>query len=303
MAEPRCVLVATDLSAGSDQAVLQAAEAARATGARLAACHVVEPPSQATHLPDHRYEAVTASLRPSREWAEAETRSQISTLTGLPASDFETYVRVGEVAESIVDVAEDLMADLIAVGGRCHGATEGWLLGNVADRVVRYAHCRVLVARPRGPGSLVVAATDFSDPAMPAVECAIVEAGRSGDRLLLLHCIELAGLSATALPLPYVGPPTVLPPLDLEEIRAEADQRLSDCMARHRVSGEWATLQGDASETIVAEAVRRGARLLVIGTRGRTGLRRLVLGSTAETIVRTAPMPVLVVRLDCEDLV
>ena len=51
-----------------------------------------------------------------------------------------------------------------------------------------------------------------------------------------------------------------------------------------------------AGEAIVAEARDWKADLIVIGTHGRRGLRRLVLGSDAETVVRTSPVPVLLVR-------
>jgi nucleotide-binding universal stress UspA family protein len=51
-----------------------------------------------------------------------------------------------------------------------------------------------------------------------------------------------------------------------------------------------------AGDAIVAEARAWKADLIVIGTHGRRGLRRLVLGSDAETVVRTAPVPVLLVR-------
>ena len=50
------------------------------------------------------------------------------------------------------------------------------------------------------------------------------------------------------------------------------------------------------ADLIVAEAKKRKAQLIVIGTHGRRGVRRLVLGSDAEQVVRTAPVPVLLVR-------
>jgi nucleotide-binding universal stress UspA family protein len=52
---------------------------------------------------------------------------------------------------------------------------------------------------------------------------------------------------------------------------------------------------GRAGEAIAAEAAN-GYDLLVIGTHGRRGLQRLLLGSDAELVLRTAPIPVLLVR-------
>jgi nucleotide-binding universal stress UspA family protein len=56
------------------------------------------------------------------------------------------------------------------------------------------------------------------------------------------------------------------------------------------------TLVGPAADLIVRQAKRWRAELIVIGTHGRRGVRRLVLGSDAEQIVRTSPVPVLLVR-------
>jgi nucleotide-binding universal stress UspA family protein len=56
--------------------------------------------------------------------------------------------------------------------------------------------------------------------------------------------------------------------------------------------------EGDAADVICKEAADRGADVIVVGTHGRTGLKRLFLGSVSEHVVRRAPCPVLVVRLD-----
>ena len=53
---------------------------------------------------------------------------------------------------------------------------------------------------------------------------------------------------------------------------------------------------GRAAETIVEQAKKWKADLIVIGTHGRRGLSRFVMGSDAEQVVRTAPVPVLTVR-------
>lgn len=57
-------------------------------------------------------------------------------------------------------------------------------------------------------------------------------------------------------------------------------------------------VQGEPSETIVGYAEARGVDLVVVPTRGRSGLRRVLLGSTAERVVRRATVPVLTIRPD-----
>ena len=56
------------------------------------------------------------------------------------------------------------------------------------------------------------------------------------------------------------------------------------------------SIGGPAAEFIVSKAVEMKAQLIVMGTHGRRGLRRLALGSDAEQVIRTSPVPVLLVR-------
>ena len=56
--------------------------------------------------------------------------------------------------EAIVHLAEEIDADLIVIGSRGFGGLRRALLGNVADSVVRHAHCPVLVVRPTQGTSL-----------------------------------------------------------------------------------------------------------------------------------------------------
>lgn len=57
------------------------------------------------------------------------------------------------------------------------------------------------------------------------------------------------------------------------------------------------------AEAVAQEAVNWGASLVVVGTHGRRGIGRLLMGSGAEQVIRLAPCPVLVVRLqDAENV-
>jgi nucleotide-binding universal stress UspA family protein len=57
------------------------------------------------------------------------------------------HLRIGEAAEEVVDLAEELEVDLIVVGTRGRSVIRRALMGSVSDSVVRYARCPVVVAR------------------------------------------------------------------------------------------------------------------------------------------------------------
>ena len=73
---------------------------------------------------------------------------------------------------------------------------------------------------------------------------------------------------------------------------------------RHGLNSESVMLEhfgNQAAGLIVKDAKKWKADLIVLGTHGRRGIRRLVMGSDAEEIVRTSPVPVLLVRSKSSD--
>lgn len=90
---------------------------------------------------------------------------------------------------------------------------------------------------------------------------------------------------------------------DWLNVLREAGQRvLDDAKAVAETAGVDAetvlcdSFAGSVHEQVTAEASRWPAELIVLGTHGRRGVGRLVLGSSAEHILRFAPVPVLLVR-------
>ncbi len=89
-------------------------------------------------------------------------------------------------------------------------------------------------------------------------------------------------------------------PVDFErEFRQAADLQMTACADRVRKAGlavEVTTTADLPSDAIVRCAEKTGADLIVMGTRGLTGLKHVVLGSVAERTLRLAPCPVLTVK-------
>jgi nucleotide-binding universal stress UspA family protein len=88
----------------------------------------------------------------------------------------------------------------------------------------------------------------------------------------------------------------------LQKLRNHGEKLLADAKALAGRSGVKAepvlreVTQGRIAQTVVDEATVSGCDLVVMGTHGRRGLSRMALGSDADLVVRTSPVPVLLVR-------
>lgn len=124
---------------------------------------------------------------------------------------------------------------------------------------------------------------------------AIKLAKLTGARLLLMHAVDIAAVSIT--PDASAALPQLFDALResgtalLAKARTSADA--ADVPAETRLVD---TLAGRVSDLIVDTAKAWHADLIVIGTHGRRGMTRLLIGSDAEQVVRTATVPVLLVR-------
>ena len=145
----------------------------------------------------------------------------------------------------------------------------------------------------------ILVAIDGSDTSNLALEQAVQLAEDQRARLRIVHVVDLFRYSASIAD-GYAFDPTPL----WEALRAEGRHALLTAEAKARSAGvdvETAMLEGNdpaqrVASMVVKDAHQWDADLIVLGTHGRRGLDRIFLGSVAETLVRMAPTPVLLVR-------
>jgi nucleotide-binding universal stress UspA family protein len=290
------VFAATDLSPAAGEAIRQADEWARAVGAELVVCHVMPNPVPVNTLFPQLHAQVATELPALRERAIERLTSQLTDLTGRTADGYAVMVDDGHPAAVIVEKAERYHADLIVVASHGHSGMREALLGGVASQVVRHAHCPVLIARPHPKTGVVLCATDFSDPAQPAVQAAAAEARRRNARLTLLHVLDISMATSGLMTMGFGGVVYTLPRAQREDIEGTVKARLAAVLAATGVAGDTLVHEGSPAVAIGQAADELDAELVVIGNVGLSGWRRLTLGQVAETVARTAPCPVLVVR-------
>ena len=291
---PSRVLVATDLDDPRAEALVQAHDRARAIGASLGICHVL--PSAGIHmLFPQRYAREAAEELSLDERARAAVTQWVTATTERSPDEFEVFIEHGTPYAEIVRRAESWHATLAFVGGR--GDTEAaHVLSGSAEKVARYAHCPVLVARHPAKRGLVLCATDLSAPSLPAVAAAVAEARLRSAKLVVLHIVDQGVPLATVTSTEGLTP-LVLCPEMLHDLRASAHTEIAAVLGRLEAQAEAVVVEGHAASTILKYVEDSRPELVVVGAHGRTALGRILLGSVAEHVVRAAKTSVLVVRL------
>ncbi|MFO7562392.1 MAG: universal stress protein [Enhygromyxa sp.] len=142
------------------------------------------------------------------------------------------------------------------------------------------------------PKKPVLVPFDFSAPATDALATArgLVDAI---DLLWVLHVIPPVNTTSPGFLMGQVDPATLRERADTALAKALSEAELGE--ARRRV------VIGDPASEIIDAAREIDAGLIVIPSRGKTGLRRWMIGSVAEKVVRQAPCPVLVLPIPDED--
>lgn len=138
----------------------------------------------------------------------------------------------------------------------------------------------------------ILCPTDFSETSEKAVEYALFLATAHQAQLILLHVVDhLQGFDHYEI--------LALTPMEIaKKIEKRATESLDDLVNRIKgsVAVDKAVQHGKTSVEICEAAKAAQADLIVIGSHGRTGLSHVLIGSVAETVVRHADCPVLVVR-------
>jgi len=281
------IVFATDFSQTARAAMPFAAEIAQRFGAKLYAVHAKTPENYA--LPTTEiWPAVNAQL-------EQDTKDLKETLHNrFPIVESEVLTAEGGVWAVVEAVAQQKQADLIVVGTNGRRGIGKFILGSVAEEILRRAKCPVLTVGPHAPAEppreakfkKIVYATDFGEGSQAAAAYAVALAEEHQAHLTLLHVIQ---------------EPKTEQLVPAGELEAAALDRL-----RALVAGEaelWCepkavVRHGVPAEKILEVAKREEADLIVLGVRKFNGVVRAthLARAVAHQVVAEATCPVLTVR-------
>lgn len=281
------IVFATDFSHAAATALPFATEIAQRFGAKLFAVHAKTP---------ENYALPTSELWPAAN-AEVErlaSELQVTLHEQFPSVESQVLLAEGGVWGVIEAVAQQKEADLIVLGTNGRRGIGKFILGSVAEEILRRAECPVLTVGPHSPSEAphdakfrkIVYATDFGDgsPATAAYAVALAEEHQA--HLTLLHVVAYPKAGELVRP---------------HELEAAALDRLRAFVSRD--AELWCepraiVREGVPAEKILEVAEKEQADLIVLGVRNTKGIMLAThfRVTVAHHVISHATCPVLTVR-------
>lgn len=284
------VIVGVDGSSHAVDAARWAAQEARSQHRALHVVHasvwsMVSHPVPSAVPEGHRQ----AMLNLARRWVREAGNSARAAAPGVEVVE---RVVVGDPAAVLIGESRHAREVVVASHGLDGPVAD--LLGSTALRVAQHAGCPVVVIRNSAvgdPGGPAVVGVDDSAGSDAAVEFVLEYAARCAAPLVALHTWSDVRISERDN--------TVWRTFDWATVAAEQERLLAERLAA------WQDKYPNVEvRRVVARdrPVRRlleaatGARMLVVGSRGRGGIRGMLLGSTSQSLLYVAPCPLAIVR-------
>jgi nucleotide-binding universal stress UspA family protein len=294
----RSILVPLDGSVIAEQALAVGGSLARRAGVPLHLVAVQEP------IPV----AVTAEVGQYGVELERESRAELNQyLAGVldvtrrtQVMDVQGQVIDGHAPEALTDYVEEHDIGLVAMTTHARSGLKRWVLGSVADRLLRQVSIPVLLLHPqdlpqptRFRRILIALDGQIEEPVLePAIALGSLE---EGAEYILFRVAE----PPVPLLTPLAASPSQLGQPHLERAVEDAArdylERVAERLRAGGLSVTWRIVKSrNVSQQVIELAREAGAACIVVGTHGATGIERLLVGSVADKVVRGTGIPVLV---------
>jgi nucleotide-binding universal stress UspA family protein len=213
-------------------------------------------------------------------------------------------LQLGSPTERFLRYAEEQLPDLIILGAKGLRATTGILVGGVAQQVVEYAPCPVLMVRTAYKMLRnVLLATDGSASSRQALHFLGRLPLAAGTRLVVMHVLppppipmpESTTSGREAAPLQVTEEAAALMTKEEKDGQALVDSTL-EALKTLGKPAEGILKRGDTATEIIKTVKEKAIDLLVIGSRGLNPIRNWMMGSVARKLVHYSGCSVLVVR-------
>jgi len=235
------------------------------------------------------------------EWASREHLKEVA--ARLPGIKVSRTVERGTAADVIVERAAADKGTLIAMATHGRSGINRWMLGSVAEKVLRGSSNPLFLVRANedaiseGEAMIksIIVPLDGSKLAESVLPTVMDVAKTLDIEVVLCRAYELAAQA-------YYGSEDYLPNYDemLRRLKEEVEGYLTEKANALKAEGlnrvSWVALEGTGAEEICNYARKHPDSLVAMCTHGRSGVSRWVLGSVTEKVVRHSGEPVLVVH-------
>lgn len=279
------ILVGIDGSDASNEAATLAARLACEQRSHLIFCHSVNWAPVLADMVSSGTMFGAAPIVDDLKQAGEELLDRARDTAMRVGVEAETRMVENEPAQRILELATDEKCSLIVMGTHGRQGLQRLVLGSITEAVLRESTIPVLTVHAgmkhaetshRCFESIVVG-IDESEPSDAAIQTVLELPANERRRVLFCSAADISN-----------------------DARERAQRVLGKAigLARARdISVRGLVISGTPHEALLIVAQQEGADIIVLGSHGRRGFQRLFLGSVAESIVRTAPLPVLVVRI------
>lgn len=251
------------------------------------------------HLEEQRGSELAEVAEKGRAFVEAYLAKEAERVraSGLEVG---TAVRIGRAADETLKVAAEQQVDLILIATHGRDGLDRFRLGSVADKIIRNAVCPTLVVGPNVKSQLapygvkrILVPLDGSGLAEEALNIAHWIATQEKADIDLVRVISVTPVSYDE----SMGFYSTDLLTAMEDAANTYLARMADGLKP--INAQTALLVGNAGEQILEYMKERPADLVVLASRGRSGLLRAALGSVADRMLH-GPCPVLILRLEEE---
>ncbi len=288
---PKRILVPTDFSPASDCAIHLASKLASSFEAEIHLLHVRTMVDNPVVCPEdlEEVERILAMSDVETRKTLEKSAEEIDVLTQCHAT------RGAAPAGAILDAVSEYHCDLVIMGTNGRRGLKNLLVGSVAKEVVHRSPVPVLTTRAgtgRGfPPKKILVAFDSSEDSLRAVQLAAEWAQLLAAEVTVLHAVE-------PVTYPSFYAHYAVDGKYLDQISTQCREALAEVAKEHlsAVTHETAVIHARAAEGITEFALSHDFDLVVLATRGLSGIAHTLFGSVAERVTQTSEVPVLTVR-------
>jgi len=298
------MLVPLDGSELAEVVLPYAKELAGRLDLELTLLHVCEPPGAESQFMCRTYLEHVAEIVQKQS---REVQAKTGETTGEKAVEARVELGAGNPAEEILRYAEENKVDLILIATHGRSGVKHWILGSVADKVLRKSKIPIWLVRANIPEEIIhdewpkrtmlvpLDGSRFSESVLPHVEALAKQRGAELVNVVLLRVYEKPFITAD-----YPEPDSEAHEKriinhfkqEAEQYLVKVEKRLADAGLKVRTE----VLMGKPANEIINYAQNNHPNLIVMATHGSSGVSLWEYGNIADKILHGVSSPIFLVR-------